>query len=205
MGGFLGLSCPALALGRTLPSTVLCCAVLCCAVLCCAVLCCAVLCCAVRCQLPRSEASVCSQSMCGAAPQMCRTLAGTASANSTASAPAYRFAGVTLKRVLGLLHAFVRSQSGISPNRATLKSLCGLRPALPAPWSPPTHPPLQANKAGVDEALMLDPQGFVATCNSTNFFIVREGEVEGEGGLQGLVLCTHKKACLHVCWPLGSM
>lgn len=24
---------------------------------------------------------------------------------------------------------------------------------------------------------MLDPQGFVATCNSVNFFIVREGEV----------------------------
>ncbi|KAG2433280.1 hypothetical protein HXX76_008347 [Chlamydomonas incerta] len=36
---------------------------------------------------------------------------------------------------------------------------------------------IQANKAGVDEALMLDPQGFVATCNSTNFFIVRKGEV----------------------------
>ncbi len=34
--------------------------------------------------------------------------------------------------------------------------------------------PIQANKAGVDEALMLDPQGFVATCNSTNFFIVRK-------------------------------
>jgi len=31
--------------------------------------------------------------------------------------------------------------------------------------------------AGADEALMLDPQGFVATCNSTNFFIVRKGEV----------------------------
>ncbi|KAF8057631.1 branched-chain-amino-acid aminotransferase-like protein 1 [Scenedesmus sp. PABB004] len=36
---------------------------------------------------------------------------------------------------------------------------------------------IQASKAGADEALMLDPQGFVATCNSTNFFIVREGEV----------------------------
>jgi branched-subunit amino acid aminotransferase/4-amino-4-deoxychorismate lyase len=35
----------------------------------------------------------------------------------------------------------------------------------------------QANKAGVDEGLMLDPQGFVSTCNSVNFFIVREGEV----------------------------
>ena len=33
------------------------------------------------------------------------------------------------------------------------------------------------SKAGADEALMLDPQGFVATCNSTHFFIVRRGEV----------------------------
>ena len=36
---------------------------------------------------------------------------------------------------------------------------------------------IQAAKAGADEALMLDPHGFVATCNSTHFFIVREGEV----------------------------
>ena len=36
---------------------------------------------------------------------------------------------------------------------------------------------IQAAKAGVDEALMLDPHGFVATCNSTHFFIVRKGEV----------------------------
>ena len=36
---------------------------------------------------------------------------------------------------------------------------------------------IQAAKAGADEALMLDPQGFVATCNSTHFFIVRKGEV----------------------------
>jgi branched-subunit amino acid aminotransferase/4-amino-4-deoxychorismate lyase len=34
---------------------------------------------------------------------------------------------------------------------------------------------IQASKAGADEALMLDPRGFVATCNSTNFFIVRKG------------------------------
>ncbi len=32
---------------------------------------------------------------------------------------------------------------------------------------------IQAAKAGADEGLMLDPQGFVATCNSTHFFIVR--------------------------------
>jgi len=34
---------------------------------------------------------------------------------------------------------------------------------------------IQAQKAGADEGLMLDPHGFVATCNSTNFFIVRRG------------------------------
>ena len=36
---------------------------------------------------------------------------------------------------------------------------------------------IQATKAGADEALMLDPTGAVATCNATNFFIVRGGEV----------------------------
>jgi branched-chain amino acid aminotransferase len=36
---------------------------------------------------------------------------------------------------------------------------------------------LQALEAGADEALMLDPTGAVATCNATNFFIVRRGEV----------------------------
>lgn len=36
---------------------------------------------------------------------------------------------------------------------------------------------IQAAKAGADEALMLDPHGFVATCNSTHFFVVREGEL----------------------------
>lgn len=36
---------------------------------------------------------------------------------------------------------------------------------------------IQAIQAGADEGLMLDPQGFVATCNSTHFFIIRKGEV----------------------------
>jgi branched-chain amino acid aminotransferase len=36
---------------------------------------------------------------------------------------------------------------------------------------------VQALKAGADEALMLDPTGAVATCNATNFFVVRRGEV----------------------------
>ncbi|MDZ7627575.1 MAG: aminotransferase class IV [Parvularculaceae bacterium] len=41
---------------------------------------------------------------------------------------------------------------------------------------------IQATKAGADEALMLDAQGFVATCNSTHFFIVRDGEVWTSSG-----------------------
>ena len=41
---------------------------------------------------------------------------------------------------------------------------------------------IQAYTAGADEALMLDPHGFVATCNSTHFFCVvepRDGHSEG--------------------------
>ena len=41
---------------------------------------------------------------------------------------------------------------------------------------------IQATQAGADEALMLDPAGFVATCNSTHFFIVRKGEVGTSSG-----------------------
>ncbi len=36
---------------------------------------------------------------------------------------------------------------------------------------------IHAQKAGADEALMLDPQGFVNTTNSCNFFIVRKDEI----------------------------
>ncbi len=36
---------------------------------------------------------------------------------------------------------------------------------------------IQASKAGGDEALMLDPYGFVNTTNSCNFFIVKNNEV----------------------------
>ena len=41
---------------------------------------------------------------------------------------------------------------------------------------------IQAANAGADEALMLDPLGFVATCNSTHFFIVRRGELWTSSG-----------------------
>jgi branched-chain amino acid aminotransferase len=41
---------------------------------------------------------------------------------------------------------------------------------------------IQAMEAGADEALMLDDRGFVATCNSTHFFIVRKGELWTSAG-----------------------
>ncbi|HZM31078.1 MAG TPA: aminotransferase class IV [Acidimicrobiales bacterium] len=41
---------------------------------------------------------------------------------------------------------------------------------------------IQAYTAGADEALMLDPHGFVATCNSTHFFVVRRGELWTSSG-----------------------
>ncbi len=36
---------------------------------------------------------------------------------------------------------------------------------------------LEAIDAGADEALMLDPHGFVSSCNATNFFFVRDGKL----------------------------
>ena len=41
---------------------------------------------------------------------------------------------------------------------------------------------IQAYTAGADEALMLDPHGFVATCNSTHFFIVRAARDRADAG-----------------------
>ena len=41
---------------------------------------------------------------------------------------------------------------------------------------------LQAEQAGADEGLMLDPHGFVNTTNACNFFIVRKGEVWTSSG-----------------------
>ncbi len=41
---------------------------------------------------------------------------------------------------------------------------------------------LQAIRAEADEALMLDPHGFVSSCNATNFFFVRNGQVLTSSG-----------------------
>lgn len=57
---------------------------------------------------------------------------------------------------------------------------------------------IQATAAGADEALMLDPHGFVATCNSTHFFIVRRGEVwtsSGDYCLGGITRANVLQVC----------
>ena len=52
---------------------------------------------------------------------------------------------------------------------------------------------IQAIDAGADEALMLDPHGFVASCNSTNFFIVRRGELWTSSGRFNFKGITRRK------------
>jgi len=58
---------------------------------------------------------------------------------------------------------------------------------------------IQALEAGADEALMLDPTGAVATCNATNFFVVRRGEVwtsTGHYSLNGITRRMIVELCL---------
>jgi branched-chain amino acid aminotransferase len=57
---------------------------------------------------------------------------------------------------------------------------------------------IQAYTAGADEALMLDPHGFVATCNSTHFFIVAGDEVltsDGRYCLAGITRSNVLELC----------
>jgi branched-chain amino acid aminotransferase len=61
---------------------------------------------------------------------------------------------------------------------------------------------IQAANAGADEALMLDPLGFVATCNSTHFFIVRRGELWTSSG-QYCIPGITRANMLHVAKSLG--
>ncbi len=52
---------------------------------------------------------------------------------------------------------------------------------------------LQAEAAGADEALMLDPNGFVNTTNACNFFIVRKGQVWTSSGDYCMAGVTRQK------------
>jgi branched-chain amino acid aminotransferase len=57
---------------------------------------------------------------------------------------------------------------------------------------------IQATQAGANEGLMLDPHGFVATCNSTHFFVVRKGEVwtsTGDYCLGGITRANVIRVC----------
>lgn len=65
---------------------------------------------------------------------------------------------------------------------------------------------IEAEKLGAEEGLMLDPHGFVSTCNSTNFFIVKNNEVwtsNGEYCLNGVTrgsiinLCKKNNISVH--------
>lgn len=60
----------------------------------------------------------------------------------------------------------------------------------------------QALKAGADEALMLDINGFVSTCNATNFFIVRNNEVWTSTGNYCMNGITRSKV-IQVCKEKG--
>ena len=57
---------------------------------------------------------------------------------------------------------------------------------------------IEANILGVDEGLMLDPNGFVSTCNSTNFFIIRNNEVWTSTGRYCLNGIT-RKSVIRLC------
>lgn len=57
---------------------------------------------------------------------------------------------------------------------------------------------IQAIKAGADEALMLDINGFVSTCNSTNFFIVKNNEIWTSTGKYCMNGITRKKV-IEIC------
>jgi len=57
---------------------------------------------------------------------------------------------------------------------------------------------IESEKLGVDEGLMLDPNGFISTCNSTNFFILKGEEVwtsSGEYCLNGITRGTIIRLC----------
>ena len=57
---------------------------------------------------------------------------------------------------------------------------------------------IQAIEAGADEALMLDVNGFVSTCNATNFFIVKNGEVWTSTGAYCMNGITRQKV-IEIC------
>ena len=61
---------------------------------------------------------------------------------------------------------------------------------------------LSAMHSGADEALMMDPLGFVNTCNSVNFFLIREGEIWTSTGDYCMNGITRRKT-VEICRKAG--
>ena len=67
---------------------------------------------------------------------------------------------------------------------------------------------IEANNAGVDDALMLDTRGFVAETNATHLFVVRDGELATPhtfGCPEGITRATVLEICAAEKIPCGEM
>ena len=66
---------------------------------------------------------------------------------------------------------------------------------------------IEAAEKGGDEGLMMDPHGFVSTCNSTHFFMVKGGEVwtsSGEYCLEGITRAKVLELCASNAIPFSE-
>jgi len=62
---------------------------------------------------------------------------------------------------------------------------------------------IEANDAGVSEAVMLNHEGYVAECTADNIFIVRNGEVQTPGMTEGLLEGVTRGVMLKLCHKLN--
>lgn len=62
---------------------------------------------------------------------------------------------------------------------------------------------IEANEAGVPEALMLNQQGNVAECTADNIFIVRDGQVQTPGTAEGILEGITRRVLIGLCGRLG--
>jgi branched-chain amino acid aminotransferase len=62
---------------------------------------------------------------------------------------------------------------------------------------------IEANDAGVSEAVMLNHEGFVSECTADNIFIVRGGEVQTPGTTEGILEGITRGVMLKLCRRLG--
>src|SRR3954466_2146103 len=62
---------------------------------------------------------------------------------------------------------------------------------------------IEANDAGVPEAIMLNHEGNVAECTGDNIFIVRRGQIQTPGTADGILEGITRKVILQLCQKLG--